>query len=163
MFFSYISKFSLSLFLSVSYIIAFADDPQKVNFSGIITDGVTKQPLPGASVYISDIKSGVIADDKGKFIFTGIPSGHHLIEISYAGYASIVEHVDMESNLEKNFELQPSIVENRGVIVTGVASATSLRKAPIPVTLIRKSELMHTATITNRPGYFKTSDKRIGV
>src|SRR6185436_16903990 len=26
-----------------------------------------------------------------------------------------------------------------------VASATSLRKAPIPVTLIRKNELMHTA------------------
>lgn len=145
MFFSLITKFSLSFLFSVSCIIAFADDPQKVNFSGTITDAITKQPLPGASVYISDIKAGVIADEKGRFIFTAIPSGHHLLEISYAGYASIVEHVDIEANLERNFELHPSIVENRGVIVTGVASATSLRKAPIPVTLIRKSELMHTA------------------
>jgi iron complex outermembrane receptor protein len=139
-------QFLFAAFVFISPFAALADKPVKVNFSGTITDAVTKQPLAGASVYISDIKTGVIADDKGHFIFMAIPAGHHLIEISYSGYTSIVEHVDMITDLEKNFELHPSVVENRGVIVTGVASATSLRKSPVPVTLIRKNDLVHTAS-----------------
>ena len=130
----------------------------KVSFSGTITDAVTKLPLPGASVYISDIKTGVIANENGEFRFSNIPAGHHLLEISYIGYTSIVEHIDIEIDFQKNFELQPAVIENRGVIVTGVAGATSIRKAPVPVSIIRRTDLLQTSAtniidiLTKQPG-----------
>ncbi len=130
----------------------------KVSFSGTISDAVSKLPLPGASVYITDIKTGVFANEKGEFIFINIPTGHHLLEISSIGYTSIVEHIDIYKDLEKNFELNPAVVENRGVIVTGVAGATSIRKAPVPVSIIRRTDLLQTPAtniidiLTRQPG-----------
>jgi iron complex outermembrane receptor protein len=162
MFFSIINKplrlyLIASLFLNTNLSVL-ANEPTQVVFSGIVSDAVTKQPLPGASVYISDIKTGVIADENGKFHFSAIPTGHHLVEISYAGYSSIVEHIDLDKDFEKSFELQPAVVENKAVIVTGVASATSLRKAPVPISVVKKSDLIHTASVniidalTKQPG-----------
>jgi iron complex outermembrane recepter protein len=116
------------------------------SLSGRVTDAKSGEPLPGASIYISDLKTGAIADASGRFYFRELPAGHHLVEISYTGYTSIVEHIDIENNLEKNFSLQPAILENQQVIVTGVSQATGKRKAPVPVTVIRKTDFLQTAS-----------------
>ena len=113
-------------------------------FSGKVIDAKTSEPLPGASIFISDLKLGGIADASGKFSFYQIPTGHHLVEISHTGYTSVVEHIDIVDNAEREFALQPSIVENLAVIVTGVTNATSIRKTPVPVTSIRKAEMLQT-------------------
>lgn len=42
----------------------------------------------------------------------------------------------------------PAVRENSGVTITGVSNATSIRKAPIPVTSMRKADLLQT-TSTN--------------
>ncbi len=117
-----------------------------INFSGKITDAKTGEPLPGASISVSDLKLGTFADETGKYNFTEIPAGHHLIEISHTGYTSIIEHIDLDKNLEKDFALQQSIVENQAVVITGVSNATSARKTPVPVTSVRKTELMQSAS-----------------
>jgi iron complex outermembrane receptor protein len=117
----------------------------KVTFSGKITDAKTGESLPGASIYIADVKLGAIADRDGKYFFRDIPTGHHLIEVSHAGYSSIIEHIDLDKDTEKDFALQPSVVENQGVIITGVSNATSIRKAPVPITSIRKTEFLQSA------------------
>lgn len=116
----------------------------KVIFFGTVTDAGTKEPLPGASVYLTDAKIGAIADAEGKFKLTNVPSGHHLVEVSFTGYNTIVEHIDIETDTEKNFALQPAVTENQGVTVTGVTSATSIRKTPVPVSIVRRIELLQT-------------------
>ena len=45
----------------------------KVLLTGKITDAVTGEALPGASIYIADIKLGTIADTGGKYSFRDIP------------------------------------------------------------------------------------------
>lgn len=119
---------------------------QLSSFSGKVTDSATGQPLQGATVYFADIKTGTVTDGGGHFMFSDIPTGHHLIEISYVGYISIIEHIDITTSTEKNYALQPTVVENRTVIVTGVTNATSIRKTPVPVTSVRKAELMQSAS-----------------
>lgn len=116
-------------------------------FTGRIIDAKTNEPLPGASIFISDLKLGSMADASGKFSFQEIPPGHHLIEVSHTGYTSIVEHIDILDKTEKDFALQPSIVENQAVIVTGVTNATSIRKTPVSVTSIRKAEILQTPSV----------------
>jgi iron complex outermembrane recepter protein len=130
----------------------------KVIFFGTVTDAGTQEPLPGASVYLSDAKIGAIADAEGKFKLTNVPSGHHLIEVSFTGYNTIVEHIDIETDTEKNFALQPTVTENQGVTVTGVSSATSIRKTPVPVSIVRRIELLQTPSsniidaLSRKPG-----------
>jgi iron complex outermembrane receptor protein len=120
----------------------------KVKLSGKITDAKTGELLPGASVYFADDKIGVSADEQGKYLLNNIPPGHHVIEISHAGYATLVEHLELNADTQKDFQLSPEVVENQGVIITGVSGATSIRKTPVPVTSLRKTALLQ-ATATN--------------
>ena len=76
-------------------------------FSGKVIDAKTSEPLPGASIFISDLKLGAIADASGKFSFQQIPTGHHLVEISHTGYTSVIEHIDIVDNAEKEFAFNP--------------------------------------------------------
>jgi iron complex outermembrane receptor protein len=99
-----------------------------VTFSGRITDAKSGSILPGASVVISNEDRAVAADSLGFFQFKNLRAGHHIVEVSFAGYASIVLHIDLVQNLEKNLSLQPLVVENQGVTVTGVAGATIIKK-----------------------------------
>ncbi len=119
---------------------------KKADLSGIITDAVTGIPLMGASVILVDAKSGTITDSAGKYIFRGINEGHYLLEISFTGYRSVIEHIDIKGPTMKDFALKSSVVENEAITVTAVGSATSIRKAPIPITRINKDLLLSTSS-----------------
>lgn len=135
----------------------------KVTLSGTVTDAKTGEPLAGASVYFADEKTGTATDAKGKYTISNIPDGHHVVEVSYSGYATIVEHMELKQDLEKNFALSPVITENQAVIVTGVSGAMSMRKAPIPVASIRRLELLQNSAnniidaLTRVPGVSQLS------
>ncbi|MEQ1676314.1 MAG: TonB-dependent receptor [Chitinophagaceae bacterium] len=119
----------------------------KLTLTGKVTDAKTGEVLPGASIYFIDDKIGAIADIAGKYVLTNIPNGHHVVEISHAGYSTLVEHLELNTNTEKDFALSSVVVENQGVIVTGVSGATSIRKTPVPVTSIRKTALLQTPSV----------------
>ncbi len=119
---------------------------KKANFSGKITDATTGLPLAGASVILVDAKFGTVTDNDGRFNFRNIPEGHLLLEISFTGYRSIIEHVDVTGTVEKDFALKSSVVENEAITVTAVGSATSIRKAPIPITRVNKELLLSTSS-----------------
>ncbi len=135
----------------------------QITFSGKITDAKTGEPLPGTSLLFPDLKLGTSADNSGKFVFANVPPGHYLIAVSHVGYASIIEHIDIDKNTEKDFALQPSVLENQGVIVTGVSHATNVRKAPIPITTVRRSEMLQSSStniidlLAKKPGISQLS------
>jgi len=119
-----------------------AQQKNRVQLTGKITDANTGLPLVGASITISENKSGTVSDSAGNYSLKNLPAGHTLIEVSYLGYKSTVDHIDLAGQATRNFALQPSIRENETVIVTGIAGATSIRKSPVPVSRISKSELI---------------------
>jgi len=164
---------SLFCFLSIKTLAQeknLLNDKEKINslstlmiFAGKITDAKTGEALVGASIFFPDLKLGVYADNSGRFQFSEVPPGHHLVEVSHVGYTSIIEHIDIDKNTEKDFALQPSVLENQGVIVTGVSNATNTRKAPIPVTAIRRAELLQSSStniidlLAKKPGISQLS------
>ncbi len=114
----------------------------KVILRGTIRDAETRMPLPGATVYLADDKIGAIADAEGQYLLANIPVGHHVVEVSHTGYSTLVAHMELVADMEKDFILSPVILENQGVIVTGVAGATSIRKAPVSVASLKKHTLL---------------------
>lgn len=114
----------------------------KVTLSGVVKDAATGEVLPGASVYLADDKIGTTAGPDGKYILTLIPAGHHVVEVSHAGYSTQVEHIELTADLSRDFFLSPVVIENQAVVVTGVTNATSARKTPVPVSSLRKQALL---------------------
>ena len=109
-------------------------------FSGKITDAKTGAPIEGASIYISDIRSGTSTNASGNFLISNIPQGVHLVEISHIGYSSIIESIEIKNEVKKDFALTESIIENNAVVVTGVTGATQLKKVPFAVSVMRKED-----------------------
>ena len=133
-------------------------DRATIGISGVVTDGVTGQPLVGANISFTDARIYASSKSEGRYLVRNIPAGHHLVEVSHAGFTTVVEHIDIDADTVKNFTLYPAVVENQGVTVTGVTSATSTRHTPIPVTLMRKNQLLQTPStnivdaLTRQPG-----------
>lgn len=116
--------------------------------TGKITDSKTGEILPGASIYLHDLKKGTISDDKGMYRITNLNAGKYMLEITYRGYATIIETVILNGDTQKDFALKETIVENEEVTVTGVSTATRTRQSPQPVNVIKKEQLFQ-ITATN--------------
>jgi iron complex outermembrane receptor protein len=138
---------------------SFAQQKNRTQLSGKVTDAKTGAPLSNASIVLAESRVGAMTDSSGNYVLKNVPFGHTLIEVSYAGYKSLVEHVDVKpGDNTKDFKLTSSIVENEAVTITAVGSATSIRKAPIAITRVNKTELLSTPStniidaISRQPG-----------
>ena len=117
-----------------------------LQLKGTVVHAITKEPLAGATLTIADLRRSIQTNEKGFYSISGIGAGHHVIEVTYTGYATQVIHIEMLQSQDKNFLLLPVFLENQGVVVTGTAAPTSLRKTPVPVTIFRQADLMRTAS-----------------
>src|SRR5690349_19449085 len=75
----------------------------KVILTGKITNGRTGEPLAGASVYFPDLRAGTTTNEQGMYRFQNISQGKHLLEVSFLGYASVVEPIVLAGNIQKDF------------------------------------------------------------
>lgn len=152
------------LIIHISIVVfASAQPTTKTQLSGKVTDAKTGQPLAGASVILADSRTGTATDSSGNYVLKNIPVGHNIIEVSYAGYKTIVEHLDLSATAEHNFSLSPYMLVNEGVTITAVANATSIRKAAIPISRVNKTELLQTPStniidaLSRQPGISQLS------
>lgn len=154
--------FLFTLFL-FSLLTTFAQVGTRTQLTGTITDARTGAPLGGASVILSNSRTGTTSDSMGRYALYNIPRGHNIVEITLWGYKTLVEHVDLTGQDEKSFALSASILVNEGVTVTAVAGATSIRKQPIPITRVSKEQLLLTPStniidaLTRQPGVSQLS------
>lgn len=64
---------------------------------GNVSDGVTKDGLPGADITIAHTSFRKVADDKGNFELTKIPPGEYDLDITVVGYAVVHRHVTVSA------------------------------------------------------------------
>lgn len=120
----------------------------KSYLTGKIIDQKTGSPLNGASIFFHESKTGTISDSSGIYHSQGVPSGKYLVEISFQGFATIIENIDINGKTEKNFSMVETVVEHEEVTVTGVASATKTKLSSQPISILKRSDLFQ-STSTN--------------
>jgi iron complex outermembrane receptor protein len=110
---------------------------------GFVKEQKTNNPLQNASVYIVDLKLGVLTDTNGFYKFRNIPNGTFLVEVKYEGYKTISKSIKFNNNeVEENFTLEPSIKEMSEVVVTGTSKAVQIKRNPVPIVLINHDYMM---------------------
>ncbi len=87
-------KISIILFLTLNAFLSFAQSDVLV--SGSVTDKKTDATLPYVTVIIkkevdSTLAAGTITDDDGRFTISKIKTGNYFIEVSFVGYATIIQ------------------------------------------------------------------------
>src|SRR5271165_5458809 len=102
----------------------------QVSLSGKITESKNHSKLAGAIVYIADLNTSAASDSLGNYILRNIPAGAYLVQISFTGYETKIETVNIKGAAKESFMLDPSTTQLNEVIVTGVAVATEKEKAP---------------------------------
>ena len=114
--------------------------------SGLIVDAKTGKPLAGASIYLHEAKTGAISDEKGLYKTPVVQAGKYLVEVSFLGFTSILEVMEISGNPTRTFALKETYIENEAVTVTGVASASKVRQSAQPISIIKRNQLLQSSS-----------------
>lgn len=140
--FIYSAGFVLALFATAASATSLfaAPSPGTGSLSGKISEqGGT--PLVGATVYIPDLKLGVVTDTGGYYKFNTLPSGRYLIEVHSIGFKTLTRTVTISGPVTQDFALTDEYVEESPVVVTGLSKATQIKRSPVPIVSISHSYL----------------------
>lgn len=111
-------------------------------FTGKVTDASTKEPLAGATVYISDLKATTTTNENGDFTFKNIPlKGKFLVEVRYIGYKTSAQQIDFAATTNVSFNLEASVIESAEVVITGTPYSANNRTNSLAVVSINREKL----------------------
>ncbi len=81
--------------------------------SGQVVDAETKQPLPGAHVFIAGSMIGTVTDVKGNYDLHNVPMGAHRVYVSMLGFEPDFRDIMLRVGKDYtfDFELKESILE----------------------------------------------------
>ncbi len=94
---------------------------KKVTLRGQLKDSKNNEPLVGASIYASDIQSGVTTDAEGNFAFT-LPAGDHVINLNYVNYEERIIDLSIYQDGQLNMALDESPRMLEEIVVMDKAS-----------------------------------------
>jgi iron complex outermembrane recepter protein len=116
------------------------------SLQGRITDAGTGSGLPGATVYLPELKRGASTDSSGKYSMGSIPGGKFLVQITAMGYTSVIKSIEVSGAMQLDLQLDDAHTELDEVLVTGLSAATEKHLSPVPVTTIDELQLKQEAS-----------------
>ena len=116
------------------------------SLSGTIKNKATQEVLPGAIIYLPDLKSAVLSDAEGKYIVNKLPKIKTLVQIKLLGFKTIVQPVDLSTTQHLDFELEESVIETDEIVVTGTSHATELKHNPVSIVSIDSKYLTESSS-----------------
>ena len=99
-----------------------------LTISGKISDQANGESLIGATVFISELKTGAASDIYGNFSIS-MKSGSYTIVFSYIGYKSELKKIDLQKNMTINVELNAKQENLPEVEITSEKDDNNIRDA----------------------------------
>lgn len=135
-------KIHLFLVVLLSFLSFTVSATTLADVKGKVTDASTKEPLVGATIYISDLKATTTTDANGEFTFKNVPNkGRFLIEVRYIGYKTTSQQIDLSANGAISFALEPSVIESAEIVVTGTPHSANSKTNSLAVVTVSREKL----------------------
>ncbi len=131
-----------NLFIYLSLILLPLNIVAQNELTGNIKDAKDSSIIVGATIYISDMKTGSSSGIDGSYSIKNLPEGHFLVEVRLTGYAPIIQEVEIDGVTTVNFRMTIANYEFNEVVITGVSSATERKSDPIPVNVVTQKDLL---------------------
>ncbi len=108
-----VKKLIVIAFLSIP-VFVFGQD--KFTISGYVKDSLSGETLIGSTVSILGESKGITSNQFGFYSIT-LPAGTYNFICTYVGYLPKIEKIDLNTNVEHNFEVAPKITTEQAVVV----------------------------------------------
>jgi iron complex outermembrane receptor protein len=135
-------KIHLFLVVVLSFLSFTVSASTMADVKGKVTDASTKEPLVGATIYISDLKATTTTDANGEFTFKNVPNkGRFLVEVRYIGYKTASQQIDLSANQTISFALEQSVIESAEIVVTGTPHSANSKTNSLAVVTVSREKL----------------------
>lgn len=124
---------------------------EKYTLSGTITDISSNETLIGVNILIPEIQSGTMTNEYGFYSIT-LPKGTYEIQISYLGFETISETINLNQNISKNYRLIESAESLDEIVIKDNVEKLNIKKPQMSVNALSIS------TIKNMPVVFGEVD-----
>jgi len=117
---------------------------EKYTLSGTITDISSNETLIGVNILIPEIQSGTMTNEYGFYSIT-LPKGTYEIQISYLGFETVSETINLNQNISKNYRLIESAESLDEIVIKDNVEKLNIKKPQMSVNALSIS------TIKNMP------------
>lgn len=111
-------QFSIILLLLLFAINGFAEVSGLITLSGYLKNKANGEALIGATVYIPQLRTGVITNPYG-FYSISVPAGTYTVNFSFIGYQTQSPFVNLTTSKQMNIMLEEETKQIDEVVVTG--------------------------------------------
>ena len=110
---------------------------------GKVTDSLNGSALIGANVVVEGTNLGAATDAGGEYIIKQLDPGTYTIMVSYIGYQSYKETINLNrgQKLSKDLALKPEAIEMETYVVTASRRRERVEDAPAAISVISKREI----------------------
>lgn len=105
---------------------------QKFTLSGTISEASSNETLIGVTIAIPKLKTGTTTNEYGFYSLT-LPKGEYEVIVSYLGFKSIKQTINLDTNKKRDFSLSEEAEELEEVIVTEDVERIEIRKPQMSV------------------------------
>ncbi|MDJ1469587.1 TonB-dependent receptor [Cytophagaceae bacterium DM2B3-1] len=103
------------------------------SITGLLTDATNNKKLEGATVYVEEMRSGVLSDANGNYQLA-LPAGTYNLVYSYVGFQSKRRQISVRSNQTINISLLNTDIRLREVVVTAEAADRNISTTQMGIT-----------------------------
>ena len=128
---------------------------EKFTLSGTIYDSKNKETLIGVSVFVEETKTGTTTNEYGFYSIT-LPKGIYKLSISYLGYSTISETINLNSDLKKNFFITENNQVLEEVVITSNKKRIDIRKPEMSVNKLTIQEIKEMPVILGEVDIIKS-------
>lgn len=126
------NKLGVITFIILSCLSSILNAQEKHTISGTITDNNSNETLIGVNVIIPELKTGTVTNSYGFYSIT-LPEGSYEIQISYLGFKTISETINLNQDLTKNYALEEAAESLDEVVITDDVEQLSIKKPQMSV------------------------------
>ena len=105
---------------------------EKFTISGTVTDAKNNETLIGVSITIDELKTGTTTNEYGFFSIT-VPKGNYNVVISYMGFKTREESINLDRNTKLNSKLNSSDQILDEVLISNKRTKTNTRSTEMSI------------------------------
>jgi len=105
---------------------------EKFTLKGTVTDVSSNETLIGVNIIVPAESTGATTNEYGFYSLT-LPSGTYELVISYLGFESIRETIELNANITKNYALTESLESLEEIVITEDVEKLNIKKPQMSV------------------------------
>ena len=128
---------------------------EKITLSGTVYDDLNNETLIGVSVYFPELNSGTTTNEYGFYSIT-IPKGNYQLQLSYLGYTTLLETLELSEKITKNFKLKEATESLDEIIIESNIEKLNIKTPQMSVNTLTSSTIKQIPVVLGEADIIKS-------